>query len=152
MYRNDYAAHTTQVEALAAPSAPSTPTRQKKTPSFEIFGISNLNGTESRLKKEIQEGFYEHKFFVLSGMNVMNQKFDSLCDRLSHVEAEVKSLREAVGEPVEEPIGKPFVEQPHGEADGEPGAEAVGQPDGQTGGQTCTLCFGNCSCRGEGRW
>ena len=27
MYRNDYAAHTTQVEALAAPSAPSTPTR-----------------------------------------------------------------------------------------------------------------------------
>ena len=64
-------------------------------------------------------------------MNVINQKVDSLPDCLSHVEAEVNSLREAVGEPVREP----FVKPPDGEAD----AEAVRQPDGQTGGQTDAL-------------
>ncbi|KAF2546271.1 hypothetical protein F2Q70_00022067 [Brassica cretica] len=51
---------------------------------------------------------------------------DSLRDWLSHVEAEVKSLRETV----EEVVGEPFGEQPDGEADGQPDAEAVGQPYG----------------------
>ncbi|CAN6869676.1 unnamed protein product [Brassica oleracea] len=100
MYKNHYAARTTQVEALSAPSAPEKKT-PVETPLVETLGVSDFNGIESRLRKEIQE------------------------------EAEVNSLREAVGEPVREP----FIKPPDGEAD----AEAVRQPDGQTGGQTDAL-------------
>ncbi|CAN7047820.1 unnamed protein product, partial [Brassica rapa subsp. trilocularis] len=63
------------------------------------LGVSDLNGIESRLRKEIQE------------------------------EAEVKSLREAVGEAVGEPFVKQTDGEADAEAVGKPDGQTGGQTD-----------------------
>ncbi|CAN6882704.1 unnamed protein product [Brassica oleracea] len=49
------------VEALPAPAHKKKKKTPVETPSVETLGVSDLNGIESRLRKETQEGFNEHK-------------------------------------------------------------------------------------------
>ncbi|KAL0742581.1 hypothetical protein Bca4012_084094 [Brassica carinata] len=109
MYKNDYTSRTTHVEAPSAFAFQKTPV---ETPLIKTPGVKDLNEIESRLRKELQEGFTEHKCFLTTGFYVLNEKVQSLGNQVTHVEAEVKSLMQNVGQTVRQPdgctVGKTF--------------------------------------------